>query len=76
MAGCNKARANKPKMKTNRGAAKRFKVTGSGQVKYSSKGRRHCLSNKGRKRKRQLKKAQYMEKGDANLVARMIPYAF
>jgi len=74
MAGCNKKRGNKPKMKTNRAAAKRFTVTGSGLIKFSSKGHRHGLSNKSRKRKRQQLKANYMTKGDAKLVARQIPY--
>lgn len=76
MAGCNKKRGDKPKMKTNRGAAKRFSVTGTGKVKFGSKGHRHGLSNKSRKRKRQQLKANYMTKGDKKLVARQIPYLF
>jgi large subunit ribosomal protein L35 len=74
MAGCNKARGDKPKMKTNRAAAKRFTVTGTGKIKFSSKGHRHLLSNKSRKHKRQQRKANYMSPGDARLVARQIPY--
>lgn len=74
MAGCKKSRANRPKMKTNRAAAKRFSVTGTGKVKFSSKGHRHILSNKSRKKKRQQRKANIMCKGDAQLVARQIPY--
>lgn len=74
MAGCKKSRANKPKMKTNRAAAKRFTVTGTGLVKFASKGHRHNLSNKSRKHKRQQRRANYMVKGDAGLVARQIPY--
>lgn len=74
MAGCNKKRGDKPKMKTNRAAAKRFSVTGTGLVKFPSKGHRHGLSNKTRKKKRQQRRANYMVKGDANLVARQIPY--
>ena len=74
MAGCRKSRGNKPKMKTNRAAAKRFTVTGSGRIKFKSKGTRHCLSNKSRKKKRQKRRANYMRKGDAKLVARLIPY--
>ena len=76
MAGCKKTRGNKPKMKTNRAAAKRFTVTGSGLVKFASQGHRHCLSNKSRKRKRQQRKANYMTPGDKQLVERMIPYMF
>ncbi len=74
MAGCNKKRGDKPKMKTNRAAAKRFSVTGTGLVKFPSKGHRHGLSNKTRKKKRQQRRANYMVKGDAGLVARQIPY--
>lgn len=74
MAGCKKSRGDKPKMKTKRAAAKRFSVTASGLVKYRAKGRGHCLSNKGRKRKRQLIKGRYMTAMDAGLVSRLIPY--
>ena len=68
MAGCNKKRGHKPKMKTNRAAAKRFSVTGTGLVKFGSKGARHCLSNKSRKKLRQKRRANYMSKGDAGFV--------
>ncbi|MES2503611.1 MAG: 50S ribosomal protein L35 [Myxococcota bacterium] len=77
MAGCNKARGkNSPKMKTNRAAAKRLRVTGTGKIKVPSKGKSHCLSNKNRKRKRQLLKAGYMNKGDSARAERSIPYLF
>ena len=76
MAGSKKSRGIKPKMKTNRAAAKRFTVTGSGKVKFASKGHRHCLSNKSRKQKRQQRKANYMTAGDQRLVERLIPYLF
>ena len=76
MAGCKKTKGDKPKMKTNRAAAKRFTVTGTGQVKFASKGHRHCLSNKSRKKKRQQRKANYMAAGDKQLVERLIPYLF
>ena len=74
MAGCKKSRGDRPKMKTNSGAAKRFKVTGGGKVKFWSKGTQHCLSNKSRKVLRQKKRAQYLSAGDVKLVARQIPY--
>jgi len=75
MAGCKKSRGrNNPKMKTKRGAAKRFSVTGTGKVKFGSKGRRHGLSNKSRKVLRQKKRANYMSDGDMKLIARQIPY--
>ena len=43
-----------PKIKTNRAAAKRFRVTGSGKIKRNKGYKRHILSSKGKKRKRQL----------------------
>jgi len=73
---CKKSRAQTGKMKTNRSAAKRFQVTGTGKVKFASKGHRHCLSNKTRKQKRQARKANYMTPGDKQLVERLIPYMF
>ena len=66
----------KPKMKTNRSAAKRFSVTGTGLITFGAKGHRHCLSNKSRKHNRALKKVRYMNKGDSARVARQIPYLF
>lgn len=64
-----------PKMKTNRGAAKRFKVTKSGKVKYSRANRRHILTKKSSKRKRQLREAGFLATGDAKLVKSQLPYA-
>jgi len=64
----------KPKMKTNRSAAKRFSKTGTGLIKFGAKAHRHCLSNKSRKLNRAKKKVRYMVKGDAKRVTRMIPY--
>lgn len=72
MAGCKKSRADKPKMKTKRAAAKRFSLTGTGLIKFKRKGLRHCLSNKNRKRKRRLTQAGYLSKGDAKLIIRSI----
>ncbi len=64
-----------PKMKTNRGAAKRFKVTKSGKVKYSRANRRHILTKKSSKRKRQLRDPGFLATGDAKLVKSQLPYA-
>ena len=44
-----------PKLKTNRGAAKRFKVSGSGRIKRAQANRRHILTKKTTKRKRHLR---------------------
>jgi large subunit ribosomal protein L35 len=63
-----------PKMKTNRSAAKRFSKTATGLIVIGAKGHRHCLSNKSRKHNRNLKKSRYLSKGDAQRVARQIPY--
>ena len=48
-----------PKIKTNRGAAKRFRVTGSGKIKRNKAYKSHILSSKGKKRKRNLRKANH-----------------
>ena len=52
-----------PKMKTHRGAAKRFKKTGSGKVVRHKQGMGHLLSGKSRKRKRRLKLIAVVEGG-------------
>ena len=62
-----------PKMKTNRGARKRFTVTKSGKIKYNRANRRHILTKKSSKRKRQLRKGGILSKGDARLVRRLLP---
>ncbi len=64
-----------PKMKTNRGAAKRFKVTGSGAIKRGKSHRRHILTKKSTKRKRQLRSPAQLCRADAAVARRMIPYA-
>ena len=65
-----------PKIKTNRAAAKRFKVTGSGKVKRSQAGMRHILSTKSPKRKRQLRAGAIASKSDEKKLRRLLPYAF
>jgi large subunit ribosomal protein L35 len=61
-----------PKMKTHRGAAKRFKVTGSGKIKRSYAYTSHLLESKSPKRKRNLRKAGTVSAGDAPRVRRML----
>jgi large subunit ribosomal protein L35 len=63
-----------PKMKTHRGAAKRFKVTKSGKVKYRRAFRSHILTHKSSKRKRQLRKDSYLSKSDAKRIKQLLPY--
>jgi len=73
MAGCKKSRGlNKPKMKSKRAAKKRFSLTGTGKVTFKKKGLRHGMSNKNRKRKRNLRKAGLMTSGDAGLIIRAL----
>jgi large subunit ribosomal protein L35 len=64
-----------PKMKSHSGAAKRFKKTGNGGFKCNQSHRRHILTKKSTKRKRQLRKGVTIHKADAPLVARMLPYS-
>ena len=65
-----------PKLKTRRGAAKRFKRTGSGRFKRISSYRRHYLTPKRTKRKRHLRSpANFVSEVDARLLRAMMPYA-
>ena len=61
-----------PKMKTHRGAAKRFKITGSGKIKKSKAYKSHLLESKTSKRKRGLRKAEIISPGDERRVKRML----
>jgi large subunit ribosomal protein L35 len=63
-----------PKVKTNRGAAKRFKATGSGKIKRSKAYSSHILTKKTTKRKRNLRKSDLIAKSDRRAVKRMLPY--
>jgi large subunit ribosomal protein L35 len=64
-----------PKLKTNRGAAKRFKLTGSGRLKRRKANASHILTKKTSKRKRGLRQSGLIEKVDSKGVKRLIPYA-
>jgi large subunit ribosomal protein L35 len=63
-----------PKLKTHKGAAKRFKKTGTGKVKRSKAFLRHILTSKAKKRKSKLGTATLVSDADAPKVRRMIPY--
>jgi large subunit ribosomal protein L35 len=63
-----------PKIKTNSGAAKRFKKTGSGKVKRSHAFTSHILTSKTRKRKRNLRKNALVHPADQKNICRLIPY--
>ena len=61
-----------PKLKTHKGAAKRFKVTGSGLVKRKKAYGRHILTKKTRKRKRSLRKSALVSVADMHQVCAML----
>ena len=62
-----------PKMKTHRGAAKRFKTTASGKVVRSKSYKQHILTSKTTKRKRGLRKRAEVSSADSRRVQRMLP---
>jgi large subunit ribosomal protein L35 len=64
----------KQKIKTHRGAAKRFKRTKSGKFLRSKAFKRHILSSKTTKRKRALRGTSVVDEADAPKLARMLPY--
>lgn len=63
-----------PKIKTNRGAAKRFKKSGTGRIKRSNAFTSHILTSKTRKNKRHLRHASMVADVDQKNIARLIPY--
>jgi large subunit ribosomal protein L35 len=67
--------AKKQKLKTHRGAAKRFKVTATGKILRMHSGKRHLLGTKAAKRMRRLKKLTLVHAADARNVKQMLPYA-
>lgn len=63
-----------PKLKTNRGAAKRFKKTASGGFKCKQSHLRHILTKKSTKRKRHLRADAMIAEADVKAVKQMLPY--
>ncbi|MCX7018077.1 MAG: 50S ribosomal protein L35 [bacterium] len=63
-----------PKIKTNRGAAKRFKLTATGKVKRKKAYHSHILNSKTTKRKRHLRKATYISKPEQRNIKKLLPY--
>jgi large subunit ribosomal protein L35 len=63
-----------PKMKTNRGAAKRLKRTASGKLKRFKANHSHILTKKSRKRKRRLRTADLVDGADKKRMDRLLPY--
>lgn len=63
-----------PKLKTHRGAAKRFSLTASGKVKRSKAFASHILTKKTTKRKRALRRATLVDSANLREIKRLIPY--
>jgi large subunit ribosomal protein L35 len=63
-----------PKMKSNRGAAKRFSFTKTGKVKYKRSYLRHHAWAKNRKQKRRLRHPGILNSTDARAIHRLLPY--
>jgi large subunit ribosomal protein L35 len=70
-----KKKAKKLKLKTHRGAAKRFKVTATGKILRMHSGKRHLLGTKAPGRMRKLKKMAQVSPADARNVKLLLPYA-
>ncbi|HEY5961487.1 MAG TPA: 50S ribosomal protein L35 [Polyangiaceae bacterium] len=63
-----------PKMKSNRAAAKRFKITGSGKVRRSTCGAQHCFIGKSRKRRRRLRDNAMVQPALEHRIKLLLPY--
>lgn len=63
-----------PKMKSHRGAAKRFKITGTGKLKRAKAFKSHILTKKSSKRKRNLRKTDYVDVTVEKNIKKMLPY--
>ena len=62
-----------PKIRTNRGAAKRFRKTASGKIKRKKAYKSHILTKKSTKRKRSLRKSTLVHKADQRRIERLLP---
>jgi large subunit ribosomal protein L35 len=63
-----------PKMKTHKGAAKRFKKTGTGKLKRAKAFKSHLLTGKSAKRKRNLRKTSYVSTAQEKVMKKLLPY--
>ncbi|BCR05106.1 50S ribosomal protein L35 [Desulfuromonas versatilis] len=63
-----------PKIKTNRGAAKRFRKTGTGKIRRNKAFTSHILTKKSTKRKRDLRQSTVVDARDHKNISRLIPY--
>ncbi len=64
-----------PKIKTNKGAAKRFKITGRGKILRNKAFSSHILTKKTRKRKRHLRQVDLVDSSSKKAIRRLLPYA-
>ena len=64
-----------PKIKTHRGAAKRFKVTGTGKIKRNSGYKSHLLTGKPAKRTRRLRKSSLVSASEHDRMKKLLPYS-
>ena len=72
--GRNKEDKKMPKLKTKRAAAKRFTKTGTGKLKRNKAYKRHILTKKSTKRKRNLRKAAMTDKTNSKVMSKILPY--
>jgi large subunit ribosomal protein L35 len=63
-----------PKLKTHRGAAKRFRITGTGKLKRKRPGHSHLLTGKTRKTKRQQRRPDYVHESELKNLRQILPY--
>lgn len=63
-----------PKIRTNRAAAKRFRLTASGKIRRNKAYKSHILTKKSRSRKRNLRHSTILDKVDTHLIRKLIPY--
>ncbi|MBP3352159.1 MAG: 50S ribosomal protein L35 [Lachnospiraceae bacterium] len=63
-----------PKMKTSKSAAKRFKLTGTGKLKRNKAYKRHILTKKTRKNKRNLRKPAMVDATNIKTMKKILPY--
>lgn len=64
-----------PKLKSHSGAKKRFKFTKTGKIKKACANKSHILNKKTTKRKRRLRKADYIDKTNMKAIKNMLPYS-
>lgn len=64
-----------PKLKTNKAASKRFKVTGTGKLKRTQSGKQHILGKKSPKRIRNLRGTTLMDESNVKPMKKLLPYS-